>query len=162
MAGIVLALAGLTAGDGGPGIGAVAAPVRLRLDTSCWVGAWQIREWYGPRFTTHPVELRWGREWTQSVFGEDWHGGTIVGTTADGKVLYRDREGTLQGIYRLEGGTVLMAFGSLPPKSFRLTRHTSILTLRPAQTLARRMQQRSGFRCSAHDCVATGECSAKP
>jgi hypothetical protein len=45
MAGIVLVVAGLTAGDGGPGIGADAAPVRttLRLDIR-----WEGEGWVNP------------------------------------------------------------------------------------------------------------------
>jgi hypothetical protein len=135
MTGIVLALTGLASGDCEPGMRAAREPVRLRLDTSCWVGTWQHHERYGHRTTTHRVELRWGREWTQSVVGEDYHGWFVIGTTAEGSVLFSCRKEVVRGIYQLKGGTVIVATGHAgegPPKSLRLTRHTSILTLHPA------------------------------
>jgi hypothetical protein len=54
MTGIVLALAGLTAGGGGVSIGAASSPVCISLDGE-WEGTWQSAS-----FGTRKTRLRWG------------------------------------------------------------------------------------------------------
>ena len=140
MAGIVLALAGLTCGDGGPGLGAAQAPVALPFFSGPafpgrWAGAWEGTDWRGAK-EARTVELAGGVLRTVSA-------GDIETQSHDVKVAV-EGAGALRmtiwsdvyhpAIYRYEGGRLVICVseGRGRPVAFRAGRRTVLLTLRPA------------------------------
>jgi hypothetical protein len=128
----VLVLAGVTAGDGGMGMGAAREPVAVGLD-----GWWEGEE--ECQWDTTRVDLRRG---VLRVFDR---AGTVkesyrVCFGGKGRVSILDNSGrTFLGIFRLEGRRLLICvsnwcsiLGDDPrPQTFRVDLYSSLLTLRP-------------------------------
>jgi hypothetical protein len=140
MAGIVLALAVLTCGDGGPGLGAAKAPVALPFFSGCafsgrWVGMWEGTGWQGAR-DVRTVELADGVLRTVTADG--------VGIRYDGVKVTVEGAGALRmtiwsdvyhpAIYRYDCGRLVICVseGGKRPEAFQAGRRTVLLTLRPA------------------------------
>src|SRR5437868_8738016 len=128
MTAFVLALAGLAAGDAGPGLGAARAPV-----APAFGGEWEGT--YSAEGVVYAVEMRPGRL-ALSV------GGRPVGEAPF--ALVREGEGLVRmelykaryhGIYRLEAGRVLVCVtaesGGPRPRAFQVTSHSILIALRP-------------------------------
>jgi hypothetical protein len=133
MTGIVLALAGLTCGDGGPGMGAAREPVTASSDGS-WEGPWKNGE-----NTTLRVEMKDG-SFDMILAGFDiWKvsGRPSPAGRGRGTVEMVDRARlTFRGIYKAEPGILLICVNNhpdgTPPTSFQDAITTRIIILRPA------------------------------
>jgi hypothetical protein len=130
MAGVVLALAGLTCGDGGPGTGAAAAPAVVNPLCGEWAGTWRSRSG-----KVYAAELRGG---VARAFDPDGSVRFALRVVWEGDGLLRVTDGQSYdwpGIYRLEGGCLVIcsaAGHSEPrPKSFSAP-HTDLFTLLPS------------------------------
>jgi hypothetical protein len=131
MTGIVLALAGLVAGDGGPGTGAATAPAEVGFNAE-WTGTWENLWWSDPC----RADLRDG---VLRVFD------SVEGVQLTGRIRI-DGRGTVRaldpwgrsilGIYKIEGRRLIICIGvivDLPrPTRFRAESDTHLLTLHPA------------------------------
>jgi hypothetical protein len=135
MTGIILALAGLASGDGGPGMGAAAAPVAVGLGGD-WTGAWEIGHGEPLRVQMRQGVISWlgQKSVVQLKFrrGPDRDAGTLAA------VMSGDKWSVLgQGIYRAEPGRLLICVdflhGEPPPSAFRpVSGRTALITLKPA------------------------------
>jgi hypothetical protein len=129
MTGVVLALAGLAAGDGGTGTGATQEAVAINLAGE-WEGTWRSRRGF-----TYAAQLR---------------GGVIRAFSANGRARFafrviRDGDGRLRitdggsrtwlGIYRLDDQCLVICsaagYEAPRPNSF-FAPDTDLFTLRPA------------------------------
>jgi hypothetical protein len=125
MTGIVLALAGLTAGDGRPGTGAERATVAAGLEG----------EWEGPFLEMYRAELRGGV--LRIVDKRKVYYSFTLRPAGPGAVTVIDEAGrTWRGIYRLDGRTLLVCW-ALPTSDPTPTRPRDgpgalLFTLRPA------------------------------
>jgi hypothetical protein len=129
MTGIVLALAGLACGDGGPGTGAARAPVVVRFEGR-WVGT--FRSWR----LDYPAELTGGELHITERRGGGTGPPAPFALTAESERWVRVRWGkeTRLGIYKWERGHVVICFGARNgqrPESFDGFRNF-LLTLKPA------------------------------
>jgi hypothetical protein len=130
MTAFVLVLAGVTAGDGGMGMGAATAPLTepLRLDVS--------RDWEGTvhysRDDSVPVRLSGGQmtfsaatPYTLPCKLTLTHGGSASGTCGDVR---------LHGLYKIEGDSLLICMTQVtePRPAACSPDHGRLLTLKPA------------------------------
>jgi hypothetical protein len=133
MTGFVLALAGLTCGDGGPGAGAATAAVAespMPLDGE-WEGTARLgrSELCEARYSGGKLTLRWpkGRMGCASPFELRPAGRGRARLTLSGRPL--------PAILRYEGRRLLVCYGDGkhgPPRSFAPDPNTVLLTLRQA------------------------------
>jgi hypothetical protein len=130
---IVLALAGLTAGDGGPGVGAATAPVRLQVEGD-WVGTWdmgggdpfRMELWRGALRMWNFQGQEFGDRCVCSIrLGEGGRGTVTLGPAGQPGRTY-------PAIYAVVGGQVLIAFGARQrPARVAPGPEAILLTLRP-------------------------------
>jgi hypothetical protein len=129
MTGFVLALAGLTCGDAGPGLGAARAPV-----APVFAGEWEGT--YSAEGVVYTVEVRAG-ELSLSV-GRDHIGEVPFALVREGEGLVHMKMHGYRypGIYRLEVGRVLCCVaaerGGTRPRAFKVTSQSILIVLRPA------------------------------
>jgi hypothetical protein len=136
MAGIVLALAGLTCGDGGQRGGAATAPAEetMRFD-GWWRGTVAGKYWAGPR--PRDVELGDGGM-VISQGGELWNvcRATLVKAGPGKATLTLDGDLRYDCIYKLQGKDVVLALpsraGAPRPTAFVVDEDTGLMTIRPA------------------------------
>ncbi len=130
MTGVVLALAGLTCGDGGPGTGAPDARVLANPLAGSWVGTWRSRTG-----ATYRAELREGvvrafeaNGRVRFAFRVVWEGDGRLRVTGGGERVW-------PGIYRLDGGRLVLCSASgypAPRPGSFFAPDTDLFTLRPA------------------------------
>ena len=127
MAGIVLALAGLTAGDGGPGTGAARAPVAASFG-GWWEGSFHTADW-----CNIPTRFE-GRVWV-SAEGKCTLSRCEIEVNPGGaftaRMMFRPRP----CLCRFRGAGITLCFDERPgrlPGAFRAGPHTILLTLSPA------------------------------
>jgi hypothetical protein len=131
MTGLVLALATLSAGDGGPRSLGASEPVAVSL-AGCWEGTWE-----NCLSGTSRVDLRGGVLRTFRSDGAVTHTDRLV---LDGRGAARLESAagtTLLGVYRLEGRRLVVRLvyrdGRPPPRWTRSHRDCFLVTLRPAR-----------------------------
>jgi hypothetical protein len=128
MTGIILALAGLTCGDGGPGMGVARAPVAVNFD-----GNWQ-GTLHTPRGNIIPIRL--GRGTLALIEGRITRFPFVVKVT--GASTFRVtgfRPHPCEGIYRFQAGEAILCFGLEPglrPSAFERGPDQLLFVLRPA------------------------------
>jgi hypothetical protein len=133
MRGIVVALAGLTCGEGGPGMGAARAPVEEPLPANfrfdgAWYGQWQMGG------HVRSVVLLWSSLFdAKDRLGRSFGTRCAIEPTGTGAVRVRYDNQVLLGIARRgDGGQVIVCFALRPgtrPVSFRPDEHIILLTL---------------------------------
>jgi hypothetical protein len=139
MTGVVLALAGLAAGDGGPGIGAAAwAPATEPLPRT-----FQFRgEWEGVLMNTgdtdpDPVEVRWDGRTLHMKRGGQERSSIPLRIVVEGEGLVRliqTQRHQLPALARRERGSVVIGFhrATRRPQSFDPSDSATLLILKPA------------------------------
>jgi hypothetical protein len=136
MTGVVLALAGLACGDGGPGTGAERALVAVSLDGD-WEGTWDIGNGRPYRVVMRGRRLRFAGD-DNDVYRVTSR--SVPDGGAEGWITmenhYRGVLVTGRGIYKAESGRLLICvtFWSSEPRPalFEITKNTILVTLRPA------------------------------
>ncbi len=131
MTGVVLALAGLACGDGGPGAGAAWAPAAVNPFACELEGTWQSR--YGD---LGKVRLAGGVLETD-LYGAWMKCGCVLSDEGSGRVGVRWRSAdTYPGIYKREGDRLVICvpvkLDGGRPASFRAGPQVDLFTLRPA------------------------------
>jgi hypothetical protein len=136
MTGVVLALAGLTCGDGGPGMGPAREPVKASSDGS-WEGSWQN----GGNKTLKVVMkdgafdmILAGLDFDiQHVSGRPSRAGSRKGTVE----MMDQARFIFRGIYKAEPGRLLICVnnhpGGPPPTSFQKSITTRLIILKPVE-----------------------------
>ncbi|HZY88260.1 MAG TPA: hypothetical protein VFE78_25715 [Gemmataceae bacterium] len=130
MTSIVLALAGLTAGDGGPGTGAATAQAEFNPLAGSWVGTWR----WSLTGATGRAELRGGVVRTFDSNGR-LRFAVVVVREDGGRLRLRDDSGVWPGIYRLDGGRLVICAADVTniPRPNRFDApNTNLFTFRPA------------------------------
>jgi hypothetical protein len=136
MTGVVLALAGLTCGDGGPGMDAAAVTEPLPR-TFQFRGEWEGILMNSDVTYPDPVEARWdGRTLHLTRAGKD-RSSIPLRIVVEGEGLVRliqTPRHQLPGLARLERGRVVIGFhrAMRRPQSFDPADSTTLLILRPA------------------------------
>jgi hypothetical protein len=133
---IVLALAGLTCGDGGPDLGAGCEPVAFIPRNGEWEGT--------ARLGFHEVcEARYSRDRLTLWWPADRKGVTspfVMTAEGEGRAQVSISGRPVPAILRYDGGQLLICYGDGAhgrPRSFAPDAATVLLTLRPAGPRAR-------------------------
>jgi hypothetical protein len=136
MTGIVLALAGLTCGDGGPGTSAATEPVSVNAELllrfeGTWEGTWE--GYAGDKRFCFPVTVKGDKI---SLEDERPGDGSPFAVTLEGRGAIRLRilGETHPGIYRPDRGRLLICVGvaNHRPTAFMAAPGSDLFTLRPA------------------------------
>jgi hypothetical protein len=135
MAGIVLALAALTCGNGGPGMGAAREATAIVFPAGEWEGTWEHQQYQGPEVSTFQVRIT-GGECLLMPEGRSFGGHCSFVADGPRRVLVKFADSTCRGIWKWERGRVVVCIaakaGSDRPKSFHLGHNAELITLRPA------------------------------
>ena len=132
MTGIVLALAGLTCGDGGPGAGGATAPVAAGIS-----GEWEGR-WASNHGATYAADLRGG---VLRVYSPDRSTRFTLRVIGEGRGRVRMTDPRRDdwmwfGVYKVEGPCLILCSGARlgdpRPAWFRVGTDSDLFTLRPA------------------------------
>jgi hypothetical protein len=128
MTGVVLALAGLACGDGGPGMGAAREAVAVELAS----GEWEVEFAYPLFPLERDAEVRGGKfRFRPTGVGVPF---TVV-TDCFGKTKVTWARVPLHTIYKRDGNRLILAVAMLAgmwPTGFTPDRKTAVLVLRPA------------------------------
>jgi hypothetical protein len=131
MGAVVLALAGLVCGDGGPGPAAAREPAALDLGAVEWEGTARLglSEVCEARYAGGRLTLSWPaeRKWVHSPFELTPAGGGRARLSISGRPF--------PALLHFDGRRLLVCYGDGkhgPPRSFEPDAGTVLLTLRPA------------------------------